>query len=772
MKYFLILSSILSFLLMQSCGDLAQTGVVYDQESLQAAIQQAKPDDEIVMANGVWKDVEIEFRGIGTGKQAIILRAEEEGKVTIEGKSCLKLGGEYLIVSGLYFKNGSTPSRSIISFKINDDEIANHCRITNCVIEDFNQANRYDRDNWVQFWGRHNQLDHCYIAGKFNHGATLTVNLNGNEHIRNYHQIENNHFGPRPRKGGPTAETMRIGNSGTSMAPSHVLVADNFFERCNGEVEIISSKSNFNEFRNNIFYECEGSLVTRHGNYCIIDGNIFIGNHKPFTGGVRVINTGHWVSNNYFYGLVGEEFRSALAIMNGIPKSPLNRYNQVTDVVVAYNAWIDCRSPIQLSVGANMSKRDVLPAQEIRSERPERTIVANNLIFNHEQDEEVIVTYDKVDGVAFFNNSIDNHGGEVASFKGLESSKLEMAKINDWLYAPTDEQLQQSKDIYQGFGFEDIQSDVFGNSRKRQNAIGAIASHPSADQYEIDKANYGASWYSADKPPAKASTIQVSSEKGELSRKLAEAKDGDVLELTSKKYNIGQSIRIDKQITIRAKGGEKAMISFEGAANTPAFRLSPKACLKLENVSLNGQANVMAFAPLEEGNSYSYSLFVKDTDIENFGFVMKAYKGSFADTISFINTSISDCLNGIELAAETDDKGDYNAEVFIVQKCNFQNIQQSVINFYRGGYDESTIGGILNVAESSFANCGETEESDILLQTRGIINVAISDNQFSDNATNHIAVLWGEKNNHHSGNEISNSGTLIVEKYLKQKTIY
>jgi poly(beta-D-mannuronate) lyase len=74
--------------------------------------------------------------------------------------------------------------------------------------------------------------------------------------------------------------------------------------------------------------------------------------------------------------------------------------------------------------------------------------------------------------------------------------------------------------------------------------------------------------------------------------------------------------------------------------------------------------------------------------------------------------------------------------------------------------------------ESSFANCGETEESEILLQTRGIINVDLTDNKFSDNHTDYIAVLWGEKNNHHSGNEFINSGELIVEKYLKQKTIY
>ena len=193
-------------------------GTAFSQEKkvnslseLNQAIDAAKPGDEIVMANGVWSDVDIKFRGKGTKERPIKLRAEEEGQVTIEGRSCLKLGGEYLIVSGLYFKNGSTPSSSVINYRISKQEIANHCRITNCVIEDFNQPNRYDRDNWVQFWGRHNQLDHCYIAGKFNHGATLTVSLDGNEHIKNYHQIVYNHFGPRPRKGGPTAETMRIG---------------------------------------------------------------------------------------------------------------------------------------------------------------------------------------------------------------------------------------------------------------------------------------------------------------------------------------------------------------------------------------------------------------------------------------------------------------------------------------------------------------------------------------------------------------------------------
>lgn len=753
-------------------GIQAEPILVQSITELNEAFKIAEPGDEIIMSNGVWKDVEIKFRGQGTKDSPITLRAEDEGKVTIEGRSYLKLGGEYLIVSGLHFKNGSTPSRSVISYKINDEEIAFHCRVTNCVIVDFNQANRYDRDNWVQFYGRHNQMDHCYIAGKFNHGATLTVSLAGNENIKNYHQITYNHFGPRPRKGGPTAETMRMGNSYTSMSPGHTNVSNNFFERCDGEVEIISSKSNNNEFRNNIFFECEGSLVTRHGNYCTIDGNLFIGNNKPFTGGVRIINTGHWVTNNYFYGIVGEEFRSALAIMNGIPKSPLNRYNQVTDVVVAYNSWIDCSSPIQLSVGANMNKKDVLPAQEIRSARPIRTIIANNLVYNSDADDELVISYDKVDGVDFKQNVVDNQGGEFMKIQGLEPAELSLEKSNSWLAVPTAKQFDELAKVYHGFEFEIIKEDAFGNNRLEINSIGAMSSVPTEKQFTIDKEKYGPSWFSPDEKPGKSVVLTASSKKGDLIKKIEQAKNGDIIELSGKKYKINQSIIIDKKITIRSKSESKVNIEFESQENTPTFRLMPKSKLVLENVSLTGQQNMMAFAPLEEGNSFSYDLFVENVDIQNFNYVMKAYKGSFADTISFIKTNFSDCLNGIELAAEKDDKGDYNAEVLNIEQCNFNSIQQNTINFYRGGYDESTIGGILNIKNSQFSNCGESEKSEILVQTRGIINVDISNNSFANNTTKFVAVLWGEKDNYHSENKIENSGELIVEKYLKQKTIY
>jgi poly(beta-D-mannuronate) lyase len=403
-KSLLVLSAFL--LLMTPNLTTAKDVLVSNDVQLKAAIKNAHAGDNIVFKNGTYTDIEIEFFGEGTKEKPITLRAETAGKVFIEGKSNLEIGGNYLFVQGLHFRNGYTPSRSVIRFKIDNEHIAFNSKVTNVVIQEFTQLDRDVSDHWVEFWGQHNELSNNYIAGKSNFGPTVMVQLKGNQHVNNHHQIVNNHFGPRPRKGGPHGETMQIGDSSTSMTPSYTNVENNYFERCNGEVEIISSKSNFNLFKNNVFFESEGSLVLRHGNYATIDGNVFIGDgESEFFGGIRVINTGHWITNNYFYKLKGEKFRAPIAVMNGIPKSPLNRYNQVTDTVVAFNSWVDSPTPWYFSVGSNVDQSDVLPKSEIRSARPIRTIFANNLIYNSAKAEYPIYHYDKVDGVTFKNNT-------------------------------------------------------------------------------------------------------------------------------------------------------------------------------------------------------------------------------------------------------------------------------------------------------------------------------------------------------------------------------
>ncbi|MRX62632.1 chondroitinase-B domain-containing protein [Maribacter luteus] len=754
-----------------SCSERAVTDVlVHNLAEFDKAVLEAEPGTEIVLANGVWKDVQLKFIGEGAKDKPITIKAETPGKVFIEGVSNLEISGNYLVVKGLFFRNGHTPTGNVIAFRTSEEKVANHSRVTNCVILDYNQLQRDKDDLWVQFYGTHNTMDHCYLAGKTNGGPTVRVDLKGNQSIRNYHQIVNNHFGPRPRKGGARGETIQLGSSFTSMSPSNTTIANNLFEECNGEVEIISSKTNFNEIRNNVFYKSEGSVVTRHGNYAVIDGNYFIGDgvNKNF-GGIRLVNTGHWVINNYFYNIIGENFRSPLAVMNGIPKSPLNRYNQVTDVVVAYNTYVDCKSPWQFGVGTNIAQADVLPKSEIRSARALRTEVANNIIYNKIGDKNVIIEHDKADGVKFKNNIINNQGVDFGDTTRIKATEFELTKVGEYIYLP---ELSREFDIYQGFGFDKITNDLFGNSREDKNSIGATVQGEFKDPNILDKTKYGADWFSNSIEAQEPSVIAVTSAKGELEEKIAAAKAGDIISLGPGQYNVSKSIIINKTITIQSKENEKAEIIFTGADNTPVFELNPYGILHIKNVSLTGNGKQQAFSNLKENMSNHFGLTVSGCDINNFNYVLKAYKQTFAEEITFKNTSISDCENGIELSEETNDKGDYNVEYLTIDNCSFTNVNQNVIDYYRGGYDESTIGGNLLVTNSTFTNCGSKEKNRILLNHRGIVNVNINKNTFTDNMVELVALLWGAKNNVASDNKISNSGEIKVEENLKLKLMY
>ncbi|MCM4155500.1 chondroitinase-B domain-containing protein [Gramella sp. AN32] len=733
---------------------------------LEEFLKIAVPGDTILMANGTWDDAQLEIKVNGKKDLPVTIMAEERGKVFLEGQSSLKIGGSYIIVDGLIFQNGYTPDDAVIQFKINNDQIANNSRVTNCVIENFTQPSRETQDHWIEFWGRNNQMDHCYIAGKSNSGPTLRIYLKGNENINTHHQIINNYFGPRPRKGGPHAETMQIGSSETSMTPAYVNVANNLFYRCNGEVEIISSKSNFNNFKNNVFFESEGSLVLRHGNYANIDGNIFIGNdNSEFIGGIRVINTGHWITNNYFYNLKGSEFRSPLAVMNGIPKSPLNRYNQVTDVVAAYNSFVDTKSPWHFSVGSNVDKSEVLPASEIRSARPERVLIANNLVYNQEAEESPIVAYDTVDGVTFKNNILNYENKGPVQNDGIITKDFEVKKVSEYLYVPD----QSFIDIYHGFDFETIEKDLLGRDRSENNSIGAIYLPVPENTNLFDKANYGPAWFQPEDVNKKGKVLKVTSSE-EFLKKLEQANSGDILELAPGNYKLDTSVDIAKRLTIRSQD-KKAKLKFT-SANIAAFKMHPKGSLKLENIILEGNAESNAFETLDENMSVAYNLWIKDAEISDFNQLLKVSKGSFADTISIKNSNFRNLKQGIALAEEIDDKGEYNAEFVYITDSNFENIQNEVLNYYRGGYDESTIGGTLVFTGNTVKNSGTSRDTEILLRTRGVVNLEMANNTFIDNEVKYIAILWGAKGQEPVNNTLRNSGEIKVEENLKQKLMY
>ncbi len=209
--------------------------------------------DNIILANGTWQDFEIKFKGQGTKEAPISLTAETKGKVILSGQSNLKMSGEYLHVSGLVFKSGFTPSNEVIAFRTSKNDLANNSRVSEVVIDNYSNPDRHESDYWVSLYGKNNRFDHNHLVGKRNKGVTLAVRLNTEASQENHHKIDHNYFGPRPILGSNGGETLRIGTSHYSMSDSFTVVENNYFDRCDGEVEIISIKSANNKVSNNTF---------------------------------------------------------------------------------------------------------------------------------------------------------------------------------------------------------------------------------------------------------------------------------------------------------------------------------------------------------------------------------------------------------------------------------------------------------------------------------------------------------------------------------------
>lgn len=330
-----------------------------DADRFADLIKKAKPGDTITLANGEWNDARLKIRAKGTREKPIHVQGETPGRVIFTGDSRFSVSGRYVHLSGFRFLNPE--GEECFETRIDSDELAENCRISHCsVVVEKGHEGGDEGSRFVSLYGSGHEVDHCYFAGKKTEGPTLVVWLE--EGITANHRIEENHFGPRPALGRNGGETIRIGTSKTSMLTAKCVVASNLFEQCNGEAECISNKSCGNLYQGNYFEEVSGALTLRHGNDCKVVGNVFYGNRARGSGGVRVIGEDHLISGNYFINLEGDDERSALCLMRGIPDSPRNGYAQVKNALITGNVFSGCK--VNVLIGLKGDKKASLNPEE------------------------------------------------------------------------------------------------------------------------------------------------------------------------------------------------------------------------------------------------------------------------------------------------------------------------------------------------------------------------------------------------------------------------
>ena len=325
-------------LLAMSFPCLAATHRASSPAELARICRTIRPGGTVILSDGAYTGRHFIFRGAGTKEHPITLRAQTAGKVVLNGASKLSIGGEYLVVDGLLFRGGALNSGSIIEFRAKNSPLTRHCVLRNTAIIDYNPAQIDTRYFWVSLYGADNTVERCCFSGQAHSGVTVCVWLDGDRPAR--HVIRRNYFANRPPGNANGFETIRIGTSTHSMTAARCVVSENLFEECDGEIEIISSKSCENTYTRNTFLHCSGCLTLRHGNRCKVEGNVFIGGDTKGAGGVRVIGEDHRIAGNYFSGTKSRS-GGTVSLQTGIPDSPLSGYFQVKDCEIDGNTFVD-----------------------------------------------------------------------------------------------------------------------------------------------------------------------------------------------------------------------------------------------------------------------------------------------------------------------------------------------------------------------------------------------------------------------------------------------
>ena len=400
MRRFLTIIALLLF-----AGRFATAEPIYisSAEELRA-LGNIKAGTEVVWRNGDYADEVINITAYGSAKRPVVFRAETAGGVRFTGLSRLRIKGKYVVVKGFWWQNPTIGKGVVVAF----DKNSSHSCFVECAITGFDTPMRPQCNvKWISVWGYRNRVERCSFLDKRDLGQILIVRLAKDEKVPQ-HIVRNCHF-TRPNtllneKGGRINGQccIRFGTSDVAHQRAECVVENCYFERCNGEGEIISSKSCGNIFRNNLFYKSQGSLTLRHGNNSQVLDNYFIGNKQPLTAGIRVVGEGHTIKGNYLQGLSVGSIRHrhcAIHLLQGQENAPAGGYQQVKNVVVSENIIVDCRYGItansqrngcNLPVLSSVVERNIIIADDencsVASEdAPHEIVWRNNAIFGGRQ---------------------------------------------------------------------------------------------------------------------------------------------------------------------------------------------------------------------------------------------------------------------------------------------------------------------------------------------------------------------------------------------------
>ena len=309
-------------------------------DKINSALSKVKPGDKIILEDGTINNLSININTKGQLLNRITIKPKNPGKLILTGKISITISGSYTTLANLVLKDGGNENAITIR--------GNGNRLTGCDIS-------LDNTNGpiIMVYPKNNRIDHCYI-----HDFTKEdrwIQKDPGSKSEDYILIDHNIIKNR-KKGskGNGYETIQLRNEENSIK-SKSIIYQNMFEKCDGEIEMISIKSSDNIIANNTTISSKATITLRSGNNNYIVNNKFLQNNTDNSGGLRITGKNHTIKSNLFKEINGgDSTNCAICIIN--KKS----YQQVKNLKVSNNIFINNDYDIVLgSGGGNVTPTDI-----------------------------------------------------------------------------------------------------------------------------------------------------------------------------------------------------------------------------------------------------------------------------------------------------------------------------------------------------------------------------------------------------------------------------
>jgi poly(beta-D-mannuronate) lyase len=429
------------------------------------AVAASKPGDEIVFANGTYSDFRLELKASGTEAAPITLRAETPGQVTFHGKSQLFIDGNWLVVAGFKYEqiadvpNITTPYDVVVGAVVTFRKTTNHARLTETAIVD--SGTKVSAYFHMEPGGQYNQVDHCWFSGQKDIGPSLYIEVDPTK--PNNAIMEACFIGNRAQGNGNKWETLRIGHAEQQKFRSGALVTRNYFNKCDGENEMISNKSSGNKYLYNAIIENKGELTLRHGDEVWIEGNFL-----DRSTGIRVIGARHVIINNYLKKL-SFGFNIYASEANPVPAG----YAPVIDPIIAFNTLEDCGASFQIGTSG-------------RPVAPKNVRMGYNLV----QGSGTILQYANASSDVKYEGNI-MYGGNVDARAGISRDKPALAD-DQWGRLVVDR--SKLGMMVDPKSFPQVTKDLNGTDRGDMPNVGAIQTPNVKPLYPLSPKDVGPLW--------------------------------------------------------------------------------------------------------------------------------------------------------------------------------------------------------------------------------------------------------------------------------------